>query len=154
MLLIKFYLFCFQIHPHRQIKITYTSKSSLLVEEAIVRCHPNFHGRIRNDVVLVTLPDGNYVFARLQLAFTCTAFDREWQTALVTLFKTAIRPADSRIGMRKILEDRESAFININWIQWSVYAVPDFNDHSGKFFTIIDVVDPDMYLRLDNLDTV
>ena len=74
--------------------------------------------------------------------------------ALVTLFTTAIKPADSRIGMRKILEDKGSAFIDISWIQQSVYAVPDFNDGLGQFFTIIDVMDPDMYLWLHNLNTV
>jgi hypothetical protein len=153
-LCIKLYLFFFQIHPHKQIKIAYTSKSSLLIEETIVRCHPNFHSRSRNDVILVTLPDGRHVFARLHLVFSCTAFDREWRAALVTLFRTVITPANSRIGMRKILEDKESAFIDVSWIQRSVYAVPDFNDDLGRFFTIIDVVDSDMFLRLHNLNTI
>jgi hypothetical protein len=143
-----------QVHPYQQIKIAYTCHSSFLVKETIVRCHPKFHGRTRNDIVLVTLPDGRHVFARLQFVFTCAAFDRDWQVALVTLFKTAITPEDSRIGMRKILEDERSTFIDVGWIQRSVYAVPDFNDIRGNFFTIIDVVDADMYLRLHNLNII
>ena len=154
-LFIKFIHTFSQVHPYQQVKVAYTCRSSLLVKETIIRCHPKFHGRTRNDVVLVTLPDGRHVFARLQFVFTCEAFNRDWQLSLVTLFKTAITPEDSRIGMRKILEEEKtSAFIDVGWIRRSVYAVPDFNDIQGKFFTIIDVVDADMYLRLHNLNII
>jgi hypothetical protein len=100
----------------------------------------------------VTLPDGRHVFARLELVFCCNAFNREWQTALVTLFKTVVKPQDSGTRMRKIYKDNESAFINISCIQRSVYAVPDF--HDGRLFTLIDVMDPDMYLRLLGLEMI
>jgi hypothetical protein len=154
-LFIKFIYTFSQVHPYQQVKVAYTCRSSLLVKETIIRCHPKFHGRTRNDVVLVTLPDGRHVFARLHFVFTCEAFNRDWQLSLVTLFKTAITPEDSRIGMRKILEEEKtSAFIDVGWIRRSVYAVPDFNDIQGKFFTIVDVVDADMYLRLHNLNII
>jgi hypothetical protein len=134
-----------QVHPFQQIKITYESFSSLLIERQFVRCHPSFYGRPRYDIVLLSLPDGFQVFARIRFLFAVKALALDWQLALVTMFRTINVDCDT--GLRRVIEDKdvESVFIDVSWVVRTVYAAED----SGTFL-IIDVIDSDMYLRFLN----
>lgn len=120
-----------------------------------LRCSPKFYNRARYDTCLVQQPDGTAVFARLQAIFTCKAEGRLWRAARVTLFKTVQHSHETGIGMRRVREDLEGAFIETDWIIRCVFLSPTFENDFPYDFFVNDLVDEgnssDIYLRLNQL---
>jgi hypothetical protein len=122
-----------------------------------LRCTDNFHRRPRFDVCLVRQPNGTYIFARLELIFTCQAAGKDWKLARVTLFKTIEDAGKSATGMRRVRQDR-AAFVMLSWIVRSVFLSPTFDKGTGatREWFVNDLVDSeddpsDMYIRLKEL---
>lgn len=142
-----------QILIFRSVRVGFRSLSTQRIVTEYLRCSPNFYRRPRNDVCLVKMNDGQHIFARLQLIFSCMTSPRQWNLALVTLFKTIETPDQSVIGMREIKEDRDTSLIELDWIVRSVYISPTF-DRERHYF-VNDLVDADcaadVFLRLHSL---
>jgi hypothetical protein len=106
----------FKISLFKNICICFRSLSNLTITTEYVRATSSFHNQPRYDTVLVRMPDGNNVFARVHRIFQFLAAEQVWKVALVTLFRTLQSPSASRTGMRLVREDLDSSFIEVSWI--------------------------------------
>ena len=106
-------------------------------------------------IVLMFLPaEQQYVFARLHAIWTLPCCDKLWKLALVTFFKTIKTPEQSIIGQRLVREDRDSGFIQLEWIKRRAYMSSCFERGFEDDYYITDTInDSDMYLRLQNLNS-
>lgn len=104
------------------------------------------------------IPNSYSAFARLRHIFSCKAYGRVWDLALVTLFTTTHAPDTSITGMRRLKEAKRSCFIRAAWIERSVLLSRDYEFNKEASFFANDLTDKDnasdIFLRLQKLDNV
>jgi hypothetical protein len=116
-----------------------------------IRCAEKFHKRKRYDVVLVKLPSGNFVLARLKVIFTCAAGGNIHKLARVSIFKTLSEGSSNIIGMRAVQEMNKYQFICLDWIVRSIYLEPTFDPIHMDYWYVNDILDADTYLLFLNI---
>lgn len=116
-----------------------------------LRCNPSFHGRARNDGVIISLGGDDVFFAILEYVFTCAVGEDVQPLAL-------IHPLDARTGTR-LRKDKDLGlyrvraqplpscrFVSVHCIIRGAMLVPD-QENYGDYF-VVDTVDTDMFLRM------
>jgi hypothetical protein len=121
----------------------------------LLRCNPNFYGCPRYDCVIVKTV-GGHIFARLVFIFECKLDGTVYSFALIHPFDDAVgrrRRKDIDLGFYRLREKprRMSEFISVRSIVRAALIVDDFDDAEGGYRLVMDLVDPDMFLRLKNM---
>ena len=128
-------------------------------EDNQLRCTPDWRKKgPRYDTLLVNLPSKSAV-ARLRAIFQVNAFGRDWVVAYVTQFRTVKAAHMSSIGQPRVEENTRGNFILLQSAVRAVHLCPSFQCNAqteeplsiptDKMFYVNDVIDPDMYLRLE-----
>ena len=142
-----------QITPFNFLKIIYESKVDWKAYTDYLRCSPSFHGQERYDFVLVDTVDGE-IFARLLFIFICKVDDTEYPLALIHPHDEPIEKypeKDADLGFYRVqaTSQKKSEFIFLDSMIRGALVVEDY-DTENQFF-VVDVVDSDMFLRMQEL---
>jgi hypothetical protein len=142
-----------QITEYQFLKVHYESTVTWKLMSDYLRCSPQFHNHPRYDHVLIRTTD-KFIFAQLIYIFSSVVGDATYPLAL-------IQPLDSPTGARR-LKDKDlgffrlrarprasSEFIYVRSIVRGALVARDF-EKPGDFL-VIDLVDPDMFLRLKGI---
>ncbi|KAF8157464.1 hypothetical protein K438DRAFT_1910064 [Mycena galopus ATCC 62051] len=142
-----------QIMPYRFLKIFYQSLDDWSDEADYLRCHPNFHKRPRFDGALVLTPTGN-IFVQLRHVFEVLANGKTYPFALVQPLDSPVGQIPAKDKALKLFRARAkprqaSEFIPVRSIIRGAVLVPD--SEKNRDFIVMDVVDGDMFLRLQDM---
>ena len=114
-----------------------------------LRCSPQFHHNPRYDGIMIHTLNGPF-FGKLLLVFTIKIEEKEHCFAYIQSFNVLRNPStvDKSLGLLRVYSPASSPyeFIPIESIIRGAFIVSD-NNKPGQAF-VLDVIDPDMYLRL------
>jgi hypothetical protein len=118
-----------------------------------LRCSPDFHGHPRYDAVIIKTVSGT-MFARLIFVFGFKVKDKIYRFALIQPLDAGtgpLSPKDKALGFYRVREKprRDSEFIPVESIIRGALLASDSNKN-GEFL-VVDVVDSDMFLRLQSM---
>ena len=119
-----------------------------------LRCNPMFNERPRYDFAIADRPQGR-VFVRLVLVFMCRVDEREYYFALVQSLEKKIRqnmrPVDRSLSISRwhIRPRNRCEVIPLDCIVRGAVLVAD-TKYVGDYF-VIDMLDKDMYLRVNSM---
>ncbi|KAF7973288.1 hypothetical protein HWV62_15663 [Athelia sp. TMB] len=146
------------ISEYRFLKVDFAHAVDWRTAEDYLRCNPTFHGHPRYDSVIYPTDKG-LVFAQLILLFNCTVADATHSIALVQPYDEHIpaseRPKKDRdLGLLRYRARRRkfSEFISVSSIIRGALLVQDPDVPDERF--VVDVVDTDMFLRLQPLHRI
>ncbi|KAF7967708.1 hypothetical protein HWV62_33335 [Athelia sp. TMB] len=146
------------ISEYRFLKVDFAHAVDWRTAEDYLRCNPTFHGHPRYDSVIYPTDKG-LVFAQLILLFNCTVADATHSIALVQPYDEHIpaseRPKKDRdLGLLRYRARRRkfSEFISVSSIIRGALLVQDPDVPDERF--VVDVVDTDMFLRLQHLHRI
>ena len=117
----------------------------------IVRCNPSFFGKPCWDTIIVKTELGDS-FARLHSIFEAhdPQCNQVWQLARITWCVPSPNSQQDRlVGQQRIHEASQGHFIPLASIVRACHTIPTYDDHSNCASYINDLVDTDMYLRLN-----
>jgi hypothetical protein len=132
--------------------VDYQSREDWRQLTDILRVNENYHGGPRYDSVLVNSTD--MPNARLELLFRIqlpsgTSYD----LALVRAFKACRWTPPTRWNGCRVVEDGEPRIISLKYIErGSLVVNTDLLKPGGRMYYIDDMVDNDMFLRINNID--
>ncbi|PCH42571.1 hypothetical protein WOLCODRAFT_71761, partial [Wolfiporia cocos MD-104 SS10] len=146
-----------KVTEYRLLKVNYESYEMWRTVTDLLRCNPDFHGKPWYDYVLLKTTE-RPIFAQLIFVFTyLVKNDILYPLAL-------IMPMDGRTGVEHS-KDRDLGFYRLKLNPRTQYeiaplhsiirgalVVPDY-EHSDEFL-IVDIIDADMFLRLQSLVSV
>ncbi|KII83174.1 hypothetical protein PLICRDRAFT_58549 [Plicaturopsis crispa FD-325 SS-3] len=139
------------IREYRFLKVNYESMVDWCENTDYLRCNPLFYNKPRYDYVLVHTLNGP-MFAQLLFIFTCIVDGNTYPNALVRPFdKAGTHPRkDQDLGFYRFRARRRKAceFISVESIIRGA-LLADAEDSNE--FLVIDVVDPDMFLRMKKM---
>ncbi|THH10264.1 hypothetical protein EW146_g8426 [Bondarzewia mesenterica] len=140
---------------YRFLKVKYESMIDWQETVDYLHCSPKFYGSERRDCVLVNTVDG-LIFARLLFIFTCIAGDISYPIALIHPLDAPTglpRQKDKDLGFIQVrAKARESSeFISVRSIVHGALLVDNFERQDHGKLLVIDVVDPDMFMCLQNM---
>lgn len=140
-------------------QVHYKSVIDWSVQRDLVRVNPSFHGRQRNDCVLIKVNDKEYTIGQLLTMFTITVAKTPYKLAYIL-------PFDVRIDRRQLLARRrdkdlrftrvharrrlDSVLVDIHTIERGCLLVPDHGNEAGDFI-VIEVTDQDMWWQFKSL---
>lgn len=118
-----------------------------------LRCNPSFHGQPRYDYILVNTAQGE-IFAQLLFIFICKINDIAYPLALIHPYDEPIQQypdKDEDLGLYQIQAGsrKTSEFISVESIIRGALVVDDFETENQ--FLVVDVVDSDMFIRMQEL---
>jgi hypothetical protein len=129
--------------------IRYQSREDLLECEDIMRCNPSFHGRTRNDTIIVNAADFQY--ARLELLFRVFGpGDSFFDMALVRAYRqSSWRPRTLWDGCR-VYEPGQPELMKLDYlVRGALMVDTNLRDLTGRHYYLDDLVDNDVFLRLN-----
>ncbi|KAK0493669.1 hypothetical protein EDD18DRAFT_1013410, partial [Armillaria luteobubalina] len=144
----------FQISLYGMSKVNYSSIADWSLTTDILQCLPSFNYHPRYDFVLLETNQGP-MFTQLVLIFECVVHEKVYPLMLVWPFKEAIGPI-----MKK---DRDLGFYRVrtrmkgNPLIVSIYSDMAMNrtinrgERTMKDYLVVDMIDADMFLRMQNL---
>lgn len=120
-----------------------------------LRCNPRFHGKARDDGVILDEAPGQVLFGILRAVFLVDLphiAEKPQPFILVSTLKPVanarLQRSDKKLGLYR-LRQQHTEFFHANSIIRGCFLVPDFDDH-GVFYAG-DTVDTDMFLRLRSI---
>ncbi len=146
------------------LKSYYPSLADWRITIDILRCSPSFNHRPCYDFVLVDTVDGP-LFAQLVMVFECTVREKTFPLMLIRPFDQPTEghsaQKDQDLGFYRVRTDMKKSEPRLV----SIYSVirgalliedSDFNpeDENAKEYLVVDVVDADMFLRMQSLHYV
>ncbi|KAJ7243981.1 hypothetical protein C8J57DRAFT_1452331 [Mycena rebaudengoi] len=135
-----------EIIPYQFLKIFFQSLDDWEDYADYLRCSPDFHGHPRYDAVIIKTVSGT-MFARLIFVFGFKVKDKIYRFALIQPLDGGtgpLSPKDKALGFY-----RDSEFIPVESIIRGALLALDSNKN-GEFL-VVDVVDSDMFLRLQSM---
>ncbi|KAJ7213901.1 hypothetical protein GGX14DRAFT_563480 [Mycena pura] len=131
-----------QVQAFRGVHINFQSKMDWSAQRDILRCNPKFQGEPRFDCVIFNAEDDPLSLARLLALLRVTTHDGTTRDlAYVRTFKahTAWKPRTVWDGCHVVEEGRRPQFLPLEHVERGALLA-------------IDMVDDDMFLRLNNID--
>jgi hypothetical protein len=144
--------FASKIRSYQFLRVNYESLVDWRQTSDYLRCNPNFYNHPRYDFVLVPTP-ASAIFGQLILIFSCGIGDQQHPFALIQPYEVVglqQRSARDKVfGLMRIRKKRETEFISMKSVIRGALAAPVTTDPAGSTDRfIVDVVDPDMFLRV------
>ncbi|KAJ2932117.1 hypothetical protein H1R20_g4995, partial [Candolleomyces eurysporus] len=144
---------------YRYLKVDYVSLEDSQLTTDFLRVNPKFHGRVRYDCALIQVDEATFVIGRLVSIFGIRVEDQEMQYALVIPFDVPIprnsaskvnrdRSTHLRFKQLRSRNAQESVVVPLTSIVRGALTVKDFGSLHDNQFVIVDVVDPDFFLRM------
>ncbi|KAL0056873.1 hypothetical protein AAF712_016513 [Marasmius tenuissimus] len=147
-----------QILPYQFLKVGYESTETWRLVTDYLRCNPSFNGKPRYDFVLFDTPSGP-TFAQLCYVFKCFITSdggdvTEYPIALVQGYTVVQqRPRmDKELGLLRLRKQSKTEFISVRSIirgALVIGAMESENPNTWLDVFVIDVVDADMFLRIN-----
>ncbi|KAJ7195421.1 hypothetical protein C8J57DRAFT_1646956 [Mycena rebaudengoi] len=142
-----------EIIPFQFLKIFFQSLDDWEDYADYLRCSPDFYGHPRYDAVIIKTVSGT-MFARLIFVFGFKIKDKIYRFALIQPLDAGtgpLSPKDKALGFYRVREKprRDSEFIPVESIIRGALLASDSNKN-GEFL-VVDVVDSDMFLRLQSM---
>ncbi|KAJ7280986.1 hypothetical protein C8J57DRAFT_1564409 [Mycena rebaudengoi] len=142
-----------EIIPYQFLKVFFQSLDDWEDYADYLRCSPDFYGHPRYDVVIIKTVSGT-MFARLIFVFGFKVKDKIHCFALIQPLDSGtgpLSPKDKALGFYRVREKprRDSEFIPVESIIRGALLASD-PDKNGDFL-VVDVVDNDMFLRLQSM---
>ena len=112
-----------------------------------------FHGKPRNDCVLIHTVEKS-IFARLLYLFVIKVHKVFCPIVLVQPFDAYIGPMrrkDKELGLYRLGMRDSSEFIPLGSILRGALIVKDFDETNSGEFIVVDVIDGDMFLRVQEM---
>lgn len=125
----------------------------------LVRVHTSFHGRPRNDYVLIRVTTTQYTIGQLLTMFSIRVEDTVYELAHVLIFDNPIdrrqvlarrRDKDLRFIRLRVRKRIDSVLIDTQTIERGCLLVQDHGNDPNDFM-VIDVIDPDIWWRLKSI---
>ncbi|KAH6880256.1 hypothetical protein BKA70DRAFT_1126649 [Coprinopsis sp. MPI-PUGE-AT-0042] len=149
------------VKVYRYAKVNYESLEDSTVATDFLRMNPNFHGNERYDSCLLSAPDGQ-VFAKMVAILGVSVGDTEVLLAVLIPYDETLGESAGAVTRAKRERDEALEFVRVRARSPSaavvVFAeqlirgallVEDFSSTtSGKDHLVVDVVDADMWLRM------
>ncbi|KAK0481054.1 hypothetical protein EDD18DRAFT_1113170 [Armillaria luteobubalina] len=155
-----------QISLYGMIKVNYSSVVDWSLTTDILRCLPSFNYHPHYDFVLLETNQGP-MFAQLVLVFECVVHKKVYPLMLVQLFKEAIGPItkkDHDLGFYRVRTRMKGnpLIVSIYSVIWGALLIEDMamnrtinqGEHTMKDYLVVDMIDADMFLRMQNLSYV
>ncbi|KAK0475603.1 hypothetical protein EDD18DRAFT_1115974 [Armillaria luteobubalina] len=150
-----------QISSYGMVKVNYSSVVDWCFMTDILQCSPNFHNCPRYDFVLLKTDQGP-MFAQLVLVFECVVHGTTYPLMLVRPFGEAVGPItqkDHDLGFYRVRNKIESdpLIISIYSVIRGTLLIEDVNNQGGrpvKDYFVVDMIDADMFLRMQKLSYV
>jgi len=147
-----------QVTPYRLLKVNYISVVDWHQKTDLIRVHPNFHGRERQDCVLVAAGNNEYFFAQLLYVFGVFVANETRHMALIMPMDERI-PRNERVQSDKVFRFRrvrarhisKTAFIDVESIVWGAVLVKANDSENHDEFISFDVIDEDMWWRMKSV---
>lgn len=144
-----------QVTPYRLLKVSYISVVDWHQKTDLIHVHPNFHGRERQDCVLVAAGNDEYFFAQLLYVFGVFVANETRHMALIMPMDERI-PRDERVQSDKTFRFRrvrarhisDTAFIDVESIVRGAILVKASDSENHDEFIPFDVIDEDMWWRM------
>lgn len=132
------------------LRVPYTSCDDWTPCVDLVRCNPKFFGRPRFDCVIIDDGKDKPVgFGRLEALLSCKALGQWWDLAFITRTVIVHTSDEVSIGLAVVEEMRQGEFILVDRIMRAAHLVSTFEDVNPPRYFVNDLVDYDMFLRLD-----
>ncbi|KAK0187459.1 hypothetical protein F5146DRAFT_935250, partial [Armillaria mellea] len=127
-------------------------------------CSPSFNHHPHYDFVLVDTIDGP-LFAQLVMVFKCTVHEKIFPLILIRPFDQPMEglstQKDQDLGFYHVRMDMKKSkprLVSIYLVLWGALLIedPDIDpkDEDVKEYLVVDVVDADMFLRMQSLSYV
>ncbi|KAK0467480.1 hypothetical protein IW261DRAFT_1680440 [Armillaria novae-zelandiae] len=150
-----------QISSYGMLKDNYSSIVDWCFMTDILRCSPNFHSRPRYNFILLKTDQGP-MFAQLVLVFECVVHGTTYPLMLVRPFGEAVGPMsqkDRDLGFYRVRTKIESNpfIISIYSVIRGALLIKDVTNQGGqpvKDYFVVDMIDADMFLRMQKLSYV
>ncbi|KAK0474683.1 hypothetical protein EDD18DRAFT_1116421 [Armillaria luteobubalina] len=153
-----------QISLYGMLKSYYPSLADWQLATDILQCLPNFNHCPCYDFVLLDTVGGP-LFAQLVMVFKCTIHKKTFPLMLVWLFDQPTEgystQKDQDLGFYRVRMDMkksEPCLVSIYSVLWSALLIEDHDfssqDKDVKEYLVVDVVDADMFLRMQSLSYV
>ncbi|RDB28873.1 hypothetical protein Hypma_015251 [Hypsizygus marmoreus] len=142
------------ITEYQFLKVSYESMVDWQTQTDYLRRSPNFHGRQRNDYVLVNGVDKKF-FAQLLLIFSCRVDDTEFKMAYIYPLDappgTIHRRRDRDLGFYRLRSRlrKDCMFISVESIIRGALIAKDYAKDGD--YLVVDCVDADLWRRMKQL---
>ncbi|KAF8869137.1 hypothetical protein BD779DRAFT_1682543 [Infundibulicybe gibba] len=138
------------VTEYRYLKVYFETVVDWKMDINRLRCSPKFHSNPRYDSVLTHNAGGDPIFMRLQFIFTYQVGDQVLPLALVQPY-AYLSPSrrDKDLEFIQFSLKTNSTFIPVRSIVRGVLIAPTFSN--PNHYHLVDVVDPDMFLRTRTL---
>ncbi|KAJ7248079.1 hypothetical protein C8J57DRAFT_1438022 [Mycena rebaudengoi] len=142
-----------EVIPFRFLNVFFQSLDNWEDDSDYLRCSPMFYGYPRYDAAIVKTSTGT-LFAQLIYIFACRIGDKVHAFALIQPMDAGtgqLTSKDKVLGFYRVRAKprQNSEFISVHSIIRGALLIPAGDKH--REFLVVDVVDPDMFLRLKSM---